>query len=133
MQAALWNTNGEIKVIDPGYGKSGYMTEGAAPSKGPPRSVCHSVMAMTVDGIMRRYHLKKIDILKIDIEGAEKEVFSDTSSWIDNVRSLIIELHERGKPGCNRAFYCGTNGFDREWTRGENVYLARGNYLTMVS
>jgi hypothetical protein len=84
---------------------------------------------MTVDKIMQDYNLEKVDILKIDIEGAEKEVFTDTSSWIEKVNSIIIELHERMKAGCNRSFYCGSNGFDNEWKQGENVYLSRGNYL----
>jgi hypothetical protein len=78
---------------------------------------------------MNDYNLTSIDILKIDIEGAEKEVFEDSSLWIDKVDSLIVELHERMKPGCNRTFYCGSNGFVDEWKNGENVYLSRGNYL----
>jgi hypothetical protein len=34
------------------------------------------------------------------------------------------------KSGCNRSFYNGSNGFDDEWKQGENVYLAKGKYLT---
>ena len=66
-----------------------------------------------------------IDILKIDIEGAEKEVFSDTSAWIEKVDSIIIELHERMKPGCISSFYAGSRGFNKEWRQGENIYLSR--------
>ena len=47
------------------------------------------------------------------------------SSWIDKVDTVIIELHERVKSGCNRSFYKGTTGFDDEWMQGENVYLTR--------
>ena len=35
---------------------------------------------MTVDRLMAEFRLEKIDILKMDIEGAEKEVFEDTSA-----------------------------------------------------
>lgn len=56
-------------------------------------------------------------------------MFSDTSSWIEKVDSIIIELHERMKAGCNRSFYCGSNGFNSEWEQGENVYLSRKNCL----
>ena len=90
-------------------------------------NICHTVMGMTIDKIMKDYSLAKIDILKVDIEGAEKEVFSETSSWIEKVDSIIIELHERMKVGCNRSFYCGSNGFENEWIQGENVYLSRGS------
>jgi hypothetical protein len=66
----------------------------------------------------------------MDIEGAEREVFSDATPWIYKVDSIIIELHERMKAGCNRSFYCGTNGFDHEWIQGENICLSRGHCLT---
>ena len=62
---------------------------------------CHVVEGMTVDKFMADYRLSRIDILKVDIEGAEREVFNDTSAWIGRVNSVIIELHERMKVGCN--------------------------------
>ena len=50
--------------------------------------MCHKVSGMTVDKIMNINHLNEIDILKIDIEGSEKEVFMDSSHWIDKVNIL---------------------------------------------
>jgi FkbM family methyltransferase len=130
VQAALWHRNEEIDLVDPGLGNWGFMTEKKGSAEQLEGSTCHAVRAMTVDRIMADHQLTRVDILKIDIEGAEREVFSDTSSWINKVNSVIIELHERMKAGCNRSFYCGSNGFDREWLQGENVFLSRGNYLT---
>ena len=128
VQAALWNRNEEINLVDPGLGKWGFMTDEKKPSGKSPDNVCHTVKALTVDRIIEDYGLKRVNILKVDIEGAEKEVFSDTSAWIGSVDSIIVELHERMKPGCNRSFYLGSNGFDHEWSQGENVYLSRNNF-----
>jgi FkbM family methyltransferase len=133
IQAALWHKNEIINLIDPGIGKFGFMTEMKDSSENLPGDFCHTVVAITLDKIMKDFNLDKIDILKIDIEGAEREVFSNTSSWIEKVDSIIIELHERMKAGCNRSFYCGSNGFDNEWKQGENVYLSRRNCLTRRS
>ena len=91
-------------------------------------NVCHVVKAMTVDKIIEDFGIDRINILKIDIEGAEKEVFADSSAWIESVDALIVELHERMKPGCNRSFYLGSNGFDHEWSQGENIYLSRDTF-----
>lgn len=45
--------------------------------------------------------MDKIDILKIDIEGSEYEVFDENAEkWISNVSLLLIELHDRIKPWC---------------------------------
>ena len=43
---------------------------------------------MTVDAIMQKYAIDRIDILKIDIEGAEYEVFDDPSRWISKVGAI---------------------------------------------
>jgi FkbM family methyltransferase len=125
VQAALWNTNEKVDVFDPGNGHWAFTTadrDCCEPHRG---AVTHSVKALTVDCILEDFGLERIDILKVDIEGAEREVFAESASWIGKVDVLIVELHERLKPGCNRSFYNGSNGFDREWQQGENVFLAR--------
>ncbi len=133
IHAALWDNNEEINLVDPGFGHWRFITSSNLTADTPPDNTCHKVMAMTINKIITDYNLEKIDILKIDIEGAEKEVFHSSSSWIEKVNAIIIELHEDLKTGCNRSFYCGSNGFDNEWHQGENVYLSRDNYITKKS
>lgn len=53
----------------------------------------------------------RIDLLKLDVEGAETEVFSNADAWIDSVRSIAVELHEKMRPGCRQAFDAAT----RHW------------------
>jgi FkbM family methyltransferase len=122
LRAALWNKNEEISLIDPGFGHWGFITE----QKNGRHAGKELVPAITIDRVMTEFGLEEISILKIDIEGAEKEVFSDSSAWIDKVDSIIIELHERMKSGCNRAFANGSPGFANRWQRGENIYLSKG-------
>jgi FkbM family methyltransferase len=126
IHAALWNRSEELILTDPGLGKWGFMTENKNEIASQSRVACHPVMAVTINDLLDDYGLESIDILKVDIEGAEREVFEDSSSWIERVDSIIIELHERLKIGCNRSFYCGSRGFHKEWQQGENVYLSRG-------
>ena len=124
IRAALWHKNETITLVDPGLGEWGFMTQGQNSGENL-GSFRHDVPAMTVDTLMEEYGLPRIDILKIDIEGAEREVFQDSSGWLNRVDVLIVELHERMKPGCNRSFYRGSEGFDDEWVHAENVYLSR--------
>ena len=67
--------------------------------------------------------------LKIDIEGAEKEVFDDVTRWIGKIGVLMIELHERFKPGCVKNVMQATTGFDFEYENGETLFLARKDYV----
>lgn len=129
---ALWHENTRVNLVDPCIGKWGFMTQAQDDADERYGGFVHEVQGMTVDTIMKEQGIDHIDILKIDIEGAEKEVFEDPSSWIEKVDTLIIELHERIKPGCNRSFYSGSKGFDNKWVRGENVYLTRSGERTGI-
>jgi FkbM family methyltransferase len=129
LQAALWNRNEEIDLLDPGLGKWGFMTGAGDVADQLPATFRHRVRGITIEQVMCEFALAKIDILKLDIEGAEREVFSDTSSWIGKVDAIIVELHERMKIGCEQSFARGARGFRDRWTQGENIYLSRGHYI----
>ncbi|MEM7466768.1 MAG: FkbM family methyltransferase [Pseudomonadota bacterium] len=129
IQAAVWDQSGEIDLVDPGSGHWAFRTQRDDLSAGAAYSPTHKIPSLCVPDLMAAYDLNAIDIFKIDIEGAEKEVFNDTAEWINSVRSIIIELHDRFRPGCARSFYNGSNGFDTEWRRGENIFLSRDGYL----
>ena len=78
---------------------------------------------MTMHTLMAEMNLDSIDLLKVDIEGAEKEVFEDCD-WMQRVDCLIIELHDRFKPGCSRAVNSVTREFSRS-QRGEMTLYTR--------
>ena len=62
------------------------------------------VEAVSMTSLKTRFRLDKIDILKVDIEGAEFELFSlGDLSWLDSVRSVVVETHERFRPGSHKA------------------------------
>ena len=51
------------------------------------------VFAISLNQIQKRYGT--IDILKVDIEGSEKYVFSENTQWLDHTRNIAIELHDQ--------------------------------------
>jgi FkbM family methyltransferase len=52
------------------------------------------VPAKTIPAILAEAGMSgDIDLLKVDIEGAEKELFSDCREWIGRVKTIIVELH----------------------------------------
>jgi FkbM family methyltransferase len=127
LSVALWDEAVDIQVVDPGLGSWGFQTKKVDPFSGSMESRKSVVKAITIQQLMNNFDIQQIDILKIDIEGAEREVFRDTCEWISRVNLLIVELHERLKPGCLRSFYNGSNGFDTEWQQGENIWLMRNS------
>ena len=124
VNAALWSHQGVVAIDDPGTGTWGFRTA----EIGDEPTSAETVECLTVPDLMQRFDLDRIDLLKIDIEGAEKEVFSDigASGWITNVDAIEVELHDRFRPGCSRAFFSQVGDFKIELTRGMNTFVARG-------
>ncbi len=47
----------------------------------------------TMDDVLRQSPTGKIDILKLDIEGAEYEILRPPTTWLASVGCIVIELH----------------------------------------
>lgn len=135
VHGALWDSESTIDLVDPGFGNWAFMTRANGGSETSNDGLAvnaqqmNRVRAFTVDTLMREQGLQNIDILKIDIEGAEFEVFADPSAWIGKVGAMIVELHERMKPGCEARFRAAVGGFPLYWTLGENHYVSQPNLI----
>ena len=51
------------------------------------------VRCYTMDDILTLGGIDRIDILKINIEGAEEQLFAEPATWICKVRMILVELH----------------------------------------
>lgn len=84
-----------------------------------------SVEALSVEDLTQKCDIDFIDLMKIDIEGAEKVLFCKGSSrWVSKVGTYIVELHDAVVPGCSSAFYRAIHGI--EFTQsilGEKVVI----------
>ena len=126
VHAALWPQPGSLELTDPGTGLWGLQVRDAGTQDSVRQSHdLDSVRAITIPDILRDYRLDKIDLLKVDIEGSEKELFGAPAPWLDQVDAICIELHDWFKAGCSRAFFSAVEDFSVEAWRGENVLVAR--------
>lgn len=122
LKFALWYKETKLNIFDTGYDHWGYAVR---------ESKSHSIGStptITINKILTKYNLEKIDLLKIDIEGAEKELFEKGSQlWINKVSAIFIELHDRMKPGCTKALnkIILKNNF-KVYKSGEYLVLLRG-------
>lgn len=116
---AIWHTSKTLGVFDNGGGEYNYLVKEESDSE------IGSVRSITINEIIDRYQLQKIDLLKIDIEGSEKELFSGNNlSWLQKVDCIVIEVHDWFRPGCAAAFFRAISS--REYTlsfRGENMTI----------
>ncbi len=126
IRAALWSENGEVTLVDPGKRHYGFQTMGE-PSLLAGIN-CGNVPAITVEKLIEDYALDYIDLLKLDIEGSERELFKEPSAWIKKVGAMAIELHDRMRPGCSENFIAASKEFKTVCQKGETLFVAREKF-----
>lgn len=116
LNAALWKTDGFLQLTDPGEGNHGFRTQESTQSSG-----IFKTQAYSIESLLKLMGWDSLDLLKIDIEGAEKEVFENSDSWIHRVKSIMAEVHEELQPGAELAFLEGTKRLSCEVKKGETI------------
>jgi FkbM family methyltransferase len=122
VQAALWKVKEKICLVDPNYGHHGFQTVEAKADQSDATSL---VQAITIEDVLAMAGTPAIDLLKVDIEGAEKDVFENSGSWMDKVGAVMAELHETIKPGSTDAFNRATESFGETRHLGETIIRLR--------
>jgi FkbM family methyltransferase len=92
-----------------------------------------SLPGYTIETLMKKFQLPHIDILKMDIEGAEYSVFThDTDAWLAGVSVLVAELHEFINPGVSELVISvlSSSGFKILW-KGENLIASRNSSVNV--
>jgi FkbM family methyltransferase len=130
IKAALWKQNKEIYISNSSAKPWGFRTTDE--DQGVAASIVHRVRGITVDRLMEEEGIDYIDILKVDIEGSEKEVFEHSAAWIDKIGTIMIELHDRFKPGCSQSVYAATCDFQKKGCHGEITFLMKSEYAPKV-
>ncbi|GEP50669.1 hypothetical protein FNO01nite_13410 [Flavobacterium noncentrifugens] len=95
-QQALYNKKSYFSIADPYKATNSFQIRKA---DSPENSDIDSV---TLDEIISEKKWDTIDILKIDIEGAEKQLFEKNyENWLPKIKIIMIETHDRMVSGCS--------------------------------
>src|SRR5262245_35606080 len=118
VEAALWSHPASLVIANPDADSWSYRVQEGAGS-------AFTLATVTLPEILQE--VGRIDILKLDVEGAELEIFRGDLEWLGSVRMLIVELHERYAPGCTAQLNAAMQryGFEHVLDQGENVVFIR--------
>ena len=86
-----------------------------------------TIEAHSISSIMQNKGWDWIDVVKLDVEGSEVSILAENSEhWIDNICTLIIEIHQDIAPESARVLFkaFAEQDFHLTW-RGENLVLKR--------
>jgi FkbM family methyltransferase len=93
IEAAVWSYDGHCNFAGEKANAFRVVRPGAEETA-PPAAAPRRVRAMTMESIFHSAGMAWADYVKVDIEGAEDELFLSTSpGWLERVGSLKIEVH----------------------------------------
>ena len=118
LDGAVWSRSAWLEIANPKVASWAFQMREAESGRGIP--------GVSMPDLMERFGLARIDLLKLDVEGAEREIFRGAGSWIDRIRCIVIELHDRLLPGCSDALQAAVGGRPFSWSvSGENTVVQR--------
>jgi FkbM family methyltransferase len=106
-QAAVAATPGEVTLYSSGWWASSSTTKEVAQARAasqhrPERQLGgteETVRAVTVPDLLDELGWDTVDVVKMDIEGAERDVLLDgDTSWLDRVGVLVLDIHAKYVP-----------------------------------
>jgi FkbM family methyltransferase len=102
VNAAAWSSDGHVALNRTDERGQALGSWGIQVAEG----AIADVRSIRIDSLLHEYRWPRIDILKIDIEGAEKALFEgQPRGWLEKVRFIMVETHERFCPGSERVVH----------------------------
>lgn len=107
IQKGLYNKDGKFIIEDPYNATNSYVIKEVTETEN------FDIESITLDTILTLKKWETIDLLKIDIEGAEKSLFeSNYENWLPKTKIIMIETHDRMIPKCSYAVMKAINEYD---------------------
>ncbi|MEQ8521625.1 MAG: FkbM family methyltransferase [Vicingaceae bacterium] len=89
INGALWNKKTNLSLHQDNKAEWSFSVQANLSNKNT-----NTVQSITMQDVIARWDMDIIDIVKLDIEGGEKDLFSSDYEWIKKVKYLIIEFHQ---------------------------------------
>jgi FkbM family methyltransferase len=82
----------------------------------------NALVALDIPSILALSKFDRISILKVDIEGAETELFAGSTDWLTKVDNLVIELHG---DECEATVYKAMSKHEFAVSRSDELHVFR--------
>jgi FkbM family methyltransferase len=121
LRCGVWPRTTELVIENPQAKSWAFRVREARPGE-------QGFTAVGLAELAEQHPSRCIDLLKLDVEGSEKELFEDPAChrWLSRTRMIFIELHDRIKPGCTDAMEKAIESYNFKRTCfGSNLILIR--------
>jgi FkbM family methyltransferase len=115
---AAWSRRTTLGLVRGGFRDGREWTTQVADSTSSP-----DVQAWDIPSLMKLADFPFVDLLKVDVEGAEIEIFSgNCDDWLPLVRNICVELHDKK---CEAAFYGALSGYTYDLSHSGELAVCR--------
>ena len=126
LHGGVWSHRCRLMISNPEAGSASFRLQEVPNSSNLQQS--DLLCGYTIEGVSELGELGRLFLVKIDIEGAEAELFKGPTEWLHNPAMVLIELHDWLLPwqGTSRNFFRKLAEIDFDVVfRGENLFLFR--------
>jgi FkbM family methyltransferase len=124
VQGAVWPTDGPLRVVRETRNGLEWSYQVRPCAEGE----SSDVEGFSIGRLLSRAPQPRVDILKIDVEGAELKLFSAPSNpWLDAVDNIFIELHG---PDCDQTFSRAMSGYRYDRSQSGELAICRNIHKT---
>lgn len=122
LQKGLWPHDCWVRVFQPVASNEAFRVEEIDGDPLP-----GDIQAISIPSIFNEFNIPEIDILKMDIEGAEYYVFDEScQEWVDKVKVFIFECPDNDHPGAAFRIFEAVGKYRFNcFIQGENLILIR--------
>jgi FkbM family methyltransferase len=108
LNMGIWSKTAKLLVKNYTGKKFEFVTEEITPDfNGTHENI---IDAICINDVLSKYVKwgegdRAIDLIKVDIEGSENELFRTNYEWLAQTKAIVIELHNHFRSDCSDVFY----------------------------
>lgn len=124
VRGGLWSHRETLAVSNPNAGSAAFRVDETRATDGSD----NYIVGYTVDELVEQVSEGALFVVKIDIEGAQKQVFKANTGWVGRVYLIILELEDWLFPwqDTSSAFFRCVSAHQFEYLlQGENIFCFR--------
>ena len=95
LNRALWHFSGEVYMDNPNASSWAFRVSEETSDI--------AVSTVDIEALLKHSQHSRVGLLKIDIEGSEKNLFAEKPQWTDQIDYIVIETHDHIQSGASDA------------------------------
>ncbi|MFA6378418.1 MAG: FkbM family methyltransferase, partial [Candidatus Omnitrophota bacterium] len=125
---AIWPRDANLVVVRKENNQWGNFVREAQAGEEP------EIFTTTIQDVLRQSSFSKMDVLKMNVEGAERFVFADhQEDWLPKTKNIVIDLHDRIWPGCSDAVFTALKEYAYQLTMKGHIAICQDIIKTSSS